>query len=115
MDKPIPFETLTAADLDETFLEKENLFECEYLNGKYYVFIILREKSESCLEMNIADNFKLCQKYIKQTITVDFKIKDADKRSNLIMVGNVETKKKTSSDWVNYFKMLLNAKTSSTI
>ena len=31
------------------------------------------------------------------------------------MVGNVETKKKTSSDWVNYFKMLLNAKTSSTI
>lgn len=66
--------------------------------------------------MNIADNFKLCQKYIPQMLTVDFKIKDtANKKSNLIMVGNVETKKKTSSEWVNYFKMLLNAKTSSTI
>ena len=51
---------------DETVLEKKNIFECEYLAGKYYIFTIIREKEESRLGLNILDNFKLCENYIKQ-------------------------------------------------
>lgn len=114
LDNALSFDALTSLS-DETFLEKENLFECEYLNSKYYVFAILREKGESKLEMNIKENFALCEKLIKQSINIDFKIKNANKQSNVIVVGYIEAKKKTTVDWIEYFKTLLDAKTSSTI
>lgn len=101
--------------MDETLLDKENLFECEYLSGKYYIFTILREKTEFRLDMNILDNFKLCTKYIKQSISIDFKITGQDKKSNILLVGYLEVKKKTINDWVDYFKQVLDAKTSSTV
>lgn len=48
-------------------------------------------------------------------MTIDFKVKNADKTSNVFLLGHIEAKKKTSVEWVDYFKTLLDAKTSSTI
>ena len=58
--------------IKEIDFTNENLYEGEYVNGKYYIYSIISSRDDTYLNINYKDNVELYLKEIENHLSFDF-------------------------------------------